>query len=325
MGNHSPFLLSAAPYSNSMLATIAPIFPIFLVIAFGYWLRRSFFTSQEFWSTGDRFIYFILLPALFFDMTAHATFEAGETLKVALIAGLSILTLTALLLAVRPLLPVDAPGFTSLYQGAVRFNSYVAVSAAVGLFGALGATTMAITISFMVPLLNILCVIILTRYGARRMPNWKNILQRIASNPLILSCVLGVLVNYSGLEIPTILDDVLKIMGRAALPFGLLAVGAGLHLTSLHRSRLPIFCSSIAKLLVLPALTAGWGLAFGMKEETLLIGVLFASMPGATSSYILARQLGGDVQLMSGIIVAETLLAILTMPFVLLIAQYWLS
>jgi len=61
------------------------------------------------------------------------------------------------------------------------------------------------------------------------------------------------------------------------------------------------------------------GLAWLLGLDGLLVQVvvMLATLPTATSAYILARQLGGDAPLMAGIISGQTLLAMVTMPVML--------
>ena len=136
-------------------------------------------------------------------------------------------------------------------------------------------------------------------------------------NPLILACLAGISLNLSGIGLPWGSAAVLDILARAALPLGLLAVGAGLQIEGLNRPGLLAATSSL-KLLVLPTLAGMlcWLVNPGRLETAIL--VTFAALPGASTAYILARQLGGDAALMAAIITVETALALLTLPLALI-------
>ena len=74
---------------------------------------------------------------------------------------LAILSVAALLLLARPLLAragIDGPAFTSIFQGSVRWNTFVGLALAAGLQGRTGTTLMAIAVASMIPLLNVMCV-----------------------------------------------------------------------------------------------------------------------------------------------------------------------
>ena len=71
----------------------------------------------------------------------------------------------------RRLVAVDDAGFTSVFQGAVRFNNYVGVMLATGLYGAEGTALAAVANAAIVPTVNVLSVLVFSRYGAAR-PSW---------------------------------------------------------------------------------------------------------------------------------------------------------
>jgi predicted permease len=109
------------------------------------------------------------------------------------------------------------------------------------------------------------------------------------------------------------------VLGAASLPLGLLAVGAGLDLKALGASARGIAWSAAYKLVAVPGLTAAFALAFGVTGLPLAVALLYNALPCSANSYVLARQLGGDHRLMAGIITAQTLLAVATLPLVVLL------
>ena len=107
------------------------------------------------------------------------------------------------------------------------------------------------------------------------------------------------------------------IVSNAALPLGLLAVGFALNLSAVKEASWPLISSSLIKLLLMPVVATLIGYLVGLSEMEIAVLLLFAAMPPATSSYILARQLGGHAPLMAAITTAQTLLAMVTLPIVL--------
>ncbi len=71
------------------------------------------------------------------------------------------------------------------------------------------------------------------------------------------------------------------------------------------------------KLLFLPLVVVGLAALFGVSALALKVAILYAAMPTAPSAYILAARLGGDAALMAGLITAETLVAVVTLPAML--------
>ena len=172
----------------------------------------------------------------------------------------------------------------------------------------------------LIPLINVFCVTVLSRFGKGGEGRSPGVLAELVRNPLILACVVGVALNASGMGQPFGQGSLLHILGRAALPMGLLAVGAGLRFGRILEHKAAILASSGIRLLVLPGLTLLLCLVVGFPPESRLIAVVFTAVPTASSAFILARQLGGDHELMAAIITAQTALAAATLPLWLEVA-----
>ncbi len=289
--------------------------PIFTLILLGLGLRRLGFPGDGFWPAAERLTYFLLFPALLVSRLAQARLEEYAVGPVAVVVVVLLLGMTALVYALRPWLGVDGPAFSSAYQGAIRFNTYVGLAVALAMFHAEGGTVAALVMALMIPLINVLCVLVLSAHAGRA-ASTTSVLRGLISNPLILGCLVGIGLNLSGIGLPWGSAAVLDILARAALPLGLLAVGAGLRLAALNRPGLLVAVSAL-KLLALPALAAMlcWWVQPGRLETAVLL--TFAALPGSSTAYILARQLGGDAPLMAAIVTVETGLALVTLPLVL--------
>jgi hypothetical protein len=94
----------------------------------------------------------------------------------------------------------------------------------------------------------------------------------------------------------------------------LLAVGAGLDFGAARTSGGCVVSAVALKLAGLPLLTAGFCLLLGVHGLPLTVAVIFNALPAATSSYILARQMGGAPGLVANILTVQTLVAAVTLP-----------
>jgi predicted permease len=113
----------------------------------------------------------------------------------------------------------------------------------------------------------------------------------------------------------------LQRIGVAALPLGLLAVGAGLKLGGLKRA--PGLAAALLGIrhVVLPAAGIGLALAFMLPSAQRHIVVLFAAMPTASSAYVLAVRMGGDAAYVAGLVTLSTVLGMLSIPLWLAVLQ----
>jgi hypothetical protein len=203
-----------------------------------------------------------------------------------------------------------------VFQGAIRCNTYVGLAAGSVLFGPMGLTVMGVVVFVVVTAVNLLSVAALIHYG-RRAAGGRDVVASIARNPLILACLFGFGGNAAGIELPAVAHDTLDILARASLTLGLLCVGAGLELAHLGRERLAAALTAALKLLAMPAATALACRMFGIDGLSAGAAVLFTACPISASSYVLARQLGGDATLLAGLITITTIAAVATMPLVL--------
>ncbi|MFZ2950099.1 MAG: AEC family transporter, partial [Desulfuromonadaceae bacterium] len=210
---------------------------------------------------------------------------------------------------------MGGPAFTSLFQGGVRFNTFVALAVAENLFGRDGLFMAAMGAGFMIILINVLCVSafsLAVTNGKRVDP--RRFLIDLLRNPLIIGCVIGVGLNATGLKLPSAIDGFLALGGKAAFPVGLMAVGAAYRAENLMLHWHPLLVTSTVQFLCKPLIA--WGLAtyLGLTGMALSVTVLLFSVPTAPSAYILSRQMGGDHDSMAAIITVQTCLSFVTLP-----------
>ncbi|WP_420432109.1 AEC family transporter [Hyphobacterium sp.] len=300
---------------------LGALLPIFAVIGVGWALRRSGLIPAEQWPAISRLAYVGLSPALLFSVISRADLEALSVAPAVLAAALGFLSMGLLVIVLKPLIPADGPAFTSIFQGAVRWNGLVILALATLSFGLDGEVLVSLIMVVTIPIVNIMAVTVLTIWGTSdKKPDAKAMLWRIISNPLILGCLAGGVANVFGWFQSGPIADVLALMGRAALPLILLAVGAALDFSALNARRHLLAISVTLKLIIAPLVFGGLAWTFGVRGEALAIVVLVGASPGAASAYVLAQQLGGDRRLTAGDVTASTLFSLVTLPVAVWIA-----
>lgn len=289
-----------------MIDLLLALWPLFAMIVAGYWLRRRDFPSEAFWPGAERLNYFILFPALLFSSLAQAPLDNPALPRLALAVLLALAIAWLALLLVRRLRGWPAGRFGAFTQGILRFNTYLGLAAVGSLFGQAGLALAALMLALMVPTVNVLSVWSLS---AERGVSVRSLLLPVASNPLILACAGGALFNLSGIGLPGGTDRLLGLLAAASLPLGLLCVGAALRPEQLGDEIPALGWNSLLRLLAMPLLASAvaWTLQLPAMESAVL--VLFFALPTAPTAYVLTRQLGGDSQLMAGLITLQTLLA----------------
>ena len=300
-----------------MIHILTALIPIFSLIMIGYFLKKIKFPSYEFWPQADKLTYYILMPSLLIYKLSNANLKEVDSFNFVLTALLTITIILFILMLINKFFKANDDAFTSVVQGGIRFNTYVFLALADSIFGDTGLVLAVILMTFVIPFINILCISIFALYVSESRLTFTYLLKSIVTNPLIMACLIGGGINYIGIEVPIIADKILAILSSAALPLGLLSVGFGLVIKEINSSKSEIFNSNFAKLVLMPIIMFLIAKFFELENQMISILVIFAVLPTAPSSFVLARQLGGDVKLMSSIITVQTLVSVLFIIFVL--------
>ena len=209
-----------------MAEFVSALTPIMFLILLGYGLKHFQFLPPPPWPGIEKLTYYVLFPALLIRSLGNQTLDGSPWFTMLIIIILTLLgSALLLLLWYRFNRSLSPPTFTSVFQGGVRFNTYIALALALALFGSQGLAMGSVAAGFMIVLINLMCIAVFARWGTAIGKGIKPFLREIVYNPLIIGCVIGWSLSLSGIGLPGLANDTLEIIGRAALPFGLLAVG----------------------------------------------------------------------------------------------------
>ncbi|MFK4486216.1 AEC family transporter [Bradyrhizobium sp. USDA 336] len=300
-----------------MAVVVAALLPVFILIVLGVVLKRSLMRLDTQWHGLEQLTYFVLFPMLLIQTLVKADLTKVPVAGVGGALLLSALAMSLLCLALRPALSrldIDGPAFTSIFQGATRWQTFVALSIAANLFGDVGLALASVAMVAIIPLVNVFSVSVLARYASPEKQSGRAIVITLVRNPLIWACIIGLTFNVTHLPLPRLWHEVADALGSSSLAIGLLVTGAGLHLEGLFRPSLGAAVGVVLKLLLMPALAMGLGLWFGLSGNSLAIVAICSAVPTSSSAYVLARQMGGDAPLLAQIITLQTIFAAITMP-----------
>ena len=308
-----------------MPLVISSLLPVFLVIALGYFLRHRAVLDTSAWRGLENLCYYVLFPALLVKTLAVADMGSAEIARFSSALLFAIFAMTALLLIAYPVLHrhfnVSPASFTSLVQGATRWHGFIALSIVGLLLGDEGVAYMAVTMAVIIPVLNTINIVVLAHFGDAE-GDLSGVLIKLAKNPFIIACAIGASLNISGLGLAPLLYDITDIIGSGALGIGLLTVGAGIQLGSIRDHRGLVVFGALLRLLGMPALMFTGCLLFGVEGLPRTVAMLAAAVPTAASSFVLARQMGGDAPLMANLITLQVIGAVVTLPLVIWLSRY---
>lgn len=285
------------------------LLPDALLILAGFVICRHTPLDRPIWEAAEKLVYYLLFPVLLFNSIVRTPLQPGQTLALGG-AGMAVVLLgMGLAYALRAWPGVDARTHASGAQVAFRFNSYVALALAERLQGAQGVAWVALLVALCVPLCNVGAVLPLARHGGLGLG------RELARNPLILGTLAGLLANLAGLHLPEPAALTLHRIGLAALPLGLMAVGAGLRLGALRDA--PGLATALLAIrhVLLPLFALGLGRWLDLPAGQQLVLLMFASLPTASSCYVLAARMGGHAAFVAGLVTLSTLVGMLSLPF----------
>ncbi|WP_096704025.1 AEC family transporter [Magnetospirillum sp. 15-1] len=308
-----------------MIQVLAALAPIVALIALGHQMRSRRWVDDAFWPPAEWATFHLFLPALLVASLARARLEGLPVGTIfAVEAGIVLTMASAACLAAGRLAQapwsLNGPAFTSLFQCAIRPNTYVALAVGAGLWGSQGVALIAVCTAAVIPLVNLLSTLAMLHWArsGKRM-GWREAVLPVVTNPLILSCAVGAAINVSGLRLPSVAASILDILAGASLPLALLSIGAGIRLDSLRRPNPSVWLAVAAKMFVLPVLAFGALKLAGLGGIALAACGIYAALPASPASYVTARRMGGDAPLVATMLSAQTIAGAVILPLWLML------
>ena len=295
-----------------------------MVIVVGYLLKRIGWINQGFIEASNKINFKVTLPALLIqDMVNNnfmEKFELGYVIFCAVATTISILTMWFL----ARIFMKDKSIIGEFVQASYR--SSAAVLGAAFILNIYSDTGMVpLMIIGAVPLYNIFAVIILTvecpEKGAGQSKTLSSTLKGIATNPIILSIVAGVILSVLNVHFPKVLDNTISNFSKMATPLALIAIGGSFEFGKAFQKIKPAVIATAMKLV-------GWALVFlpiaiwlGYRDAKLMAIVIMLASPATPSCYIMSRSMHSEGTLTSSVIVLTTMCSAFTITAIIYILR----
>ena len=310
---------------DTFMYAFRAIFPILLLMALGYAVRRMGSWSGDFFKQLNKLCFRLFLPVQLFCSVASIEDLAAVNglLLLFQVAGILVSLLLGILTAKVFIRDPRQKGVTA--QASFRSNQAILglpLSEALGGEAALAYTSLSTSVS--VPIFNVLAVLVLSWYGDGERPGIKQLLRRVVTNPLIISCLAGllpVLIHQfmPAFRLETALPSVwkmLQMLSKVASPVMLFVLGTNLNFGATGKLLPQLSLGVFLRLILCPLVVIGSAvllrqpLGLTAVEMPTMIAV-FAS-PIAVSSVVMTQELGGDDQLAAQEVVWSSVLSMLT-------------
>ncbi|TWI28050.1 AEC family transporter [Paracoccus sulfuroxidans] len=300
-----------------MLEIFLKTLPFFGLIGCGWFAGRTGFFTQEATGWLTKFVYYFALPAMLFRFAASLEVETLFRLNFILAYLLGSLAVWGLAMAVASYrgLPLAEAGMEA-HCSMTGNTGFLGVPMLVVLLGpaSVGPVLMMLTIDLVVFTTLITVIVQISRQGRVSVAALAPILRGIVANPMIVSMLLGLAWSALHLPMPAPLEEFLAMLGSAATPGALFAIGASLVGRAATRVGTALWIS-FAKLVLHPIAVGIAALAvFGVEPFAAAVMISAAALPVAGNVYILARQFEVAPHRVSTAILFSTAASILTVP-----------
>ena len=165
-----------------------------------------------------------------------------------------------------------------------------------------------------VPLYNIFAVIILTFTSSDA--DKKGIRKAcigVLTNPIIIGIVLGMIASFFNIKFPGMVKKTISNMGVMTSPLALISIGATFRGREALAKIKPTLGASFIKLIGLAAVFMPLAIYMGFRDQKLIALLIMLASPCTPASYIMAKNMDGDAELASSIVVATTVLSAVTL------------
>ncbi|WP_299139290.1 AEC family transporter [uncultured Tateyamaria sp.] len=303
-----------------MLPILFKTLPFFALIGLGYWAGRTRFFSAEATAYLTKFVFYFALSAMIFRFAANL--ELAQVWDGRLVAAY--LWGTAFVYGIATLVgflrKLDVATNAVEAQCAVIGNAgFLGLPMLVLLFGpqAIGPVMLVLATDLIVFSSLIVILITVGRDGRMSVGIFKTIGIGLIKNPMIVAMATGLL--WAGLQIPipVPMNDFLSILGGAATPGALFAIGASLASKTTERIEIAGWLS-FCKLVLHPAFVAFSAIyLFHVEPFGAAMIIACAAMPVAGNIYMLAQHYGVAPQRVSAAILVSTALSLVTLTAVI--------
>ena len=302
---------------ENLIFSLNATIPIFLMMVLGVFFRKTGLLKENMINGLNQFVFKATLPVLLFGDLAKQDFAQAWNGK--FVAFCFVVTLVSIsLVALMSMALKDKSQRGEFIQGAYRSSAAIlGIAFITNIYGNSGMAPLMIIGS--VPLYNIMAGVVLsfTKPGQNGMsPELiKKTLKGIATNPIILGILAGVLWSVLRLPMPTILTKTVSSLGGLTTPLGLMAMGAAFNWSEAKSGMGPAFAASFMKLIGLCTLFLPVAVLLGFREAELIAILVMLGSSTTVSSYVMARNMGHSGVLSSSIVAITTLGSAFSLTF----------
>jgi len=300
---------------ENLIFSLNATIPIFLMMLLGMLFRKLGWMDEVFAAKMNKFVFLVPLPVLLFEQLATVDFSEVWDIKFILFCfvvtaiSITISTLISLLWKDRS---IKGEFIQATYRSSAALLGIAFIQ---NIYGTVGMAPLMIIGS--VPLYNIMAVVVLSVFkpGNNSFDKAlvKKTLKGIATNPIIIGIVVGFVWSALKLPMPLILHKTVSSIGATATPMGLMSMGATFEMKKATSKMKPTLVAVFMKLVGFCAIFLPMAALLGFRNEELIAILVMLGSATTVSCFVMARNMGHEGTLSSGVIMMTTLLSAFTL------------
>ena len=300
---------------ENLIFSLNATIPIFLMMLLGMLFRKLGWMDEVFAAKMNKFVFLVPLPVLLFEQLATVDFSEVWDIKFILFCfvvtaiSITISTLISLLWKDRS---IKGEFIQATYRSSAALLGIAFIQ---NIYGTAGMAPLMIIGS--VPLYNIMAVVVLSVFkpGNNSFDKAlvKKTLKGIATNPIIIGIVAGFVWSALKLPMPSILHKTVSSIGATATPMGLMSMGATFEMKRATSKMKPTLVAVFMKLVGFCVVFLPMAALLGFRNEEMIAILVMLGSATTVSCFVMARNMGHEGTLSSGVIMMTTLLSAFTL------------
>lgn len=300
---------------ENLIFSLNATIPIFLMMLLGMLFKKLGWMDEVFAAKMNKFVFLVPLPVLLFEQLATVDFSEVWDIKFILFCfvvtaiSITISTLISLLWKDRS---IKGEFIQATYRSSAALLGIAFIQ---NIYGTAGMAPLMIIGS--VPLYNVMAVVVLSFFkpGNNSFDKAlvKKTLKGIATNPIIIGIVAGFVWSALKLPMPSILHKTVSSIGATATPMGLMSMGATFEMKKATSKIKPTLVAVFMKLVGFCVIFLPVAAMLGFRNEQLIAILVMLGSATTVSCFVMARNMGHEGTLSSGVIMVTTLLSAFTL------------
>lgn len=309
---------------DSFVYSLNATVPIFLVMIVGWIIKRLGVIDDHFVNVANKYVFRVALPVLVFKDLAAADFKSQFDVKFVLYCMIVTTIMFSVIWILTEIFMKDDTEKGAFVQASFRSSAAILGMAFIqNMYQSTGMAPLMIVAA--VPLFNIFSVIVLTfkahpechgkavSDSVDKKENIKKACVNIATNPIIIGILLGLVSSLIGINYPPIISKTVMNIAQTATPVALICIGAGFEGRKAVKKVKPTVIATFIKLVLLAAIFLPVAVRMGFRNQELMAILIMLASPSTVTCYVMAKGMDNDDVLSSSIVVLTTLLSSITL------------